>query len=293
MKAEMFYGMGFKEYRDKTDFVSVSELKLFADSPYSYKQKYLDKAQPEEYKPSRSQEFGTLCHALLEDKFAFNELYFISDVRKDERTKAYQAAKEEAGHKTIISPADFERASACVAATEKKMMGDGFKLSDLKKEVSMLVEKHKIFPLKAKGRMDLYDSERDTIIDYKTTEAMPDHETVEKQILNFKYYWQAAFYSDLHKAVTGRKAKDFVWVFQQTNFPFATAIYYTNQELIDIGRIEYQEKMKELKNSLKELDFPVMRRQPRYVSLPRFYVSKYITKCDAVDMKQEGETHGL
>jgi len=293
MKAEMIYDLDFKQYRSRTNFVSVSELKLFADSPYSYKQKYLDKAQPEIYKPSGDQEFGTLCHCILLEPKIFDSQYFISDVRKDERTKAYQEIKAQAGEKIILSPAEYERSLNVVEATKKEMRNEGLDFSDLKTEASIFVEKNKLFPLPVKGRYDLYDHNKEIIFDYKTTKLTPDHETIEKHILNFRYYWQAAFYCDLHKAVTGRKPKDFVWIFQQTVFPYACAVYWTNQEMIDIGRLEYREKLQELRDCLKGNDFPVLRRQPRYISLPRFYVSKYITNCDAKDMKKGEIENGI
>lgn len=89
-----------------------------------------------------------------------------------------------------------------------------------------------------KVRVD-WDRDDDLIVDLKTTtDASKD--AVTKAMWDYRYFVQAAFYSDIRAAVTGRQTKGFLFVFVEKEPPYGVAVYAASDELIEYGRMEYE-----------------------------------------------------
>lgn len=272
--------LGFKEYRAKTEFVSISELKSFEQSPYSYFKRYIEKIPDPNSKKSALQ-FGTLCHTLILEPEKFKDEYYVSDVRKDDRTKAYQEVQSLAQGKSIISSAELARAEQC-ANSSRPFLED---FTPLTPEVSYFYE-GKLFKTPVKARFDGWCDGKGIILDVKTTSDLPTAENMSKTILNFKYHMQVAFYMDIHKAVTGEAPKAFHFLFQQTEHPYATSNFKCSRELIEIGREEYKTNLAKLFASLKDKrieNFPKMARQPEFINLPEWYLAKLRARLTVKD----------
>jgi hypothetical protein len=263
----------FDQYRNMTDYISISELKSFDQSPFSYWSRYIA-MNPETNKKSAAMIFGSLCHCLVLEPSKFDKEYLVSDVRKDVRTNAYKEVLQTAANRSVISEAEYDRAKKVADSALETMKNEG--LTDLVPEVSYFYE-GKGFPTKVKARFDGWLPKHEAVFDLKTTNSLPTYDDVIRIILNFKYHWQVAFYFDIHKAVTGRQPKDFFFCFSLTEFPFASVIYKVGHDFISAGRDEYKKSLKTLSEALqyKQINnFPRIVKQKKVLELPHWYKNK-------------------
>jgi hypothetical protein len=80
----------------------------------------------------------------------------------------------------------------------------------------------------------------DLLVDLKTTQdASPA--AFSKACANFRYHIQAALYLDVVNAHFGAQVyKNFLFIAVEKSPPHQLAIYFADQEMIDIGRREYR-----------------------------------------------------
>jgi len=267
--------MCFKEYRSKLDHVSISELKSFMDSPFSYYKRYVLGVREETKIAAFT--FGTLVHTLLLEPAQMDSLYYVTDVRKDARTKAYQEVLELAGKRECISPADLDRALEC-SGSARPMLRD---LGTLVPELSYFYQGPRGFlGQKVKARLDGWLPDSEMILDVKTTNKLPTYENVVRSVMSFNYDMQVAWYMDMHRAVTGKAAKGFVFLFVQSEFPYGSQMYTVDRALIEHGRARYKKFLAELaatKSAGPEGLWPRMRPERKTViRLPDWVASKTI-----------------
>jgi len=258
----------FAAYRAKTDYISVSELKSFIDSPYSYYKRYIKGIR--DNKKSSAMTFGSLVHCLVLEPELFDSEYLVTTVRKDARTKAYQEVLEQAGKRECISPADLERAKQCAQTARPLILEYG---KDFEAENSLLYQGPRGFlGMKAKARFDGWSPSQEVIVDVKTTNKLPTYDNVIKAMFNFNYQLQVAWYMDIWKAITGKLPKGFEFIFVQSEFPYASARYKVDREVVKLGRSEYKYHLRHLRDTLAgpldEDNFPRMRKQNLILKLP-------------------------
>lgn len=269
MQQGEMHSLSFKEYRSKTNYVSVTELKTFDESPYTYYKKYLlhDKM---EQKRNASFTLGTLVHCLILEPEKYESEYIISDIRRDTRTKAYQDLLLEAQDKTIITQAEYDKAKE-IADNAKPFLP-----SEFIAEASFLYEGEN-FHTKVKSRFDAYCDKTNIIYDIKTTNDLPTADNVLKTILNLKYHWQVAFYWDIFYAVKGFEPEGFEMIFCQTNFPYAVCSFRMDSSVIDVGHYEYKKSHKKLSLALQnkdEINFPKIVEDKKTIYIPDWYKEK-------------------
>lgn len=268
----------FDEYRAKTEYISVSELKSFIDSPYSYYKRYIQGIR--DNKKSSAMTFGSLVHCLVLEPELFDKEYLVTTVRKDARTKAYQEVLEQAGARQCISPADLERAKQCAETARPLILEYG---PDFEAENSLFYQGPKGFlGMKAKARFDGWSPSHEVIVDVKTTNNLPTYQNVIKAMFNFNYQLQVSWYMDIWKAITGKMPKGFEFIFTLSEFPFASVRYKVDREIIQLGRYEYKAALKELRDTLsgpiEESNFPRMRKQNLILKLPHWKQTKRLSK---------------
>ena len=112
----------FKEYRAIRDFISVSELKTYSESPALYKKKYINGEKSDE-KNKDSLILGTFLHALLyEPKTISDEFHVYTKI--DGRTaegKAQVKELESMTDKIPISSASYEFAQSIINESRIKL----------------------------------------------------------------------------------------------------------------------------------------------------------------------------
>lgn len=275
---QIINNMDFMEYRSKTDCISVSELKSFIDSPYSYYKRYILKDNDAAPKHA-SLQFGTLVHQLVLEPHDFDKQYMISDVRRDARTKAYQAEIEAANGRELVSTAELERAKEAAGQARPMLLEMAPKFIP---ELSYFYQGHRGFlGMKAKARVDAYCPCSEALIDLKTTNKLPTHDNISKAALNWGYHLQTAWYMDMYKALTGRLPSSFKFIFVQSEFPYGCQVYTMDREFIEYGRYIYKKALHELRDAIETNQFPRMKlerktvlRLPGWVKLPVGVINK-------------------
>jgi len=94
-----------------------------------------------------------------------------------------------------------------------------------------------------------------TLVDVKTC---GDIGIFEKSVANYNYHIQAAFYLDVFELATGTKPKNFLFVAVEKQAPFDCAVIQLSPDYIELGRKQYREALKEMKQCQESGEFPGM-----------------------------------
>ena len=215
--------------------ISSHWLKDLLDSPEECYRKHLDPQRPIQ-KSTQAMQFGTLVHCLALTPLQFGQEFIIASYER--RTKAGKARYTElaATGKIIITPDEFERAQAIIAAMkahpEARLL-----LSGGKKEKTFIQERgHGLLPLKA--RLDIHHPDQCRVVELKTSYDIARIETTMKL---YRYPLSAAFYRELAQALT------VVFIFVQTREPFEVAVF-------ELSPLDLQEGREQFTTALQRFD---------------------------------------
>ena len=209
--------------------VSKSLLWDFNKSPYKW-------LHGREKEVSKAMELGTIIHmAALEPEKPLESLVAVSPYT-DYRTKEareWRDSQRDAG-KIIATAEDINLASTC-GNVFREDYGQMFK-AETKTEVAVFGN---IGSTGVKGMIDVVPEGLDCLIDLKTTASIENLNTLQRNIVNRGYHWQAALYLDLWNAASGEKRTRFIFCFMETEFPHETAWVELSENLIELGRAGY------------------------------------------------------
>lgn len=220
-------------YHSKTDYIGAGGLKLLKRSPLHYLES--------EKKITPAIDFGKAYHSLILTPELFKKEYFIfnpDDRPEPEKTMASNANKAwraelEASYPDIISADTL----TLMNAIKQRLKSDHYiksLLSNGKSEISHYVENFE--GAKVKIRCDYIKD--NVIVDLKTcqdasTDAFKNH------IANYDYHIQAALYSDVAEYCDGKKRR-FIFIAQEKEPPFDTNIIQASEQMLAVGRFEYE-----------------------------------------------------
>ena len=181
-------------------------------------------------------QFGTLVHCLALTPLQLSDEFLIASYER--RTKAGKAryTKLAATGKIIITPDEFERAQAIIAAIkthpEVRLL-----LSGGKKEKTLIQERGRgLLPLKA--RLDIHHEHQRLVGELKT---IHDINQIKTTMQRYRYPLSAAFYQELARALT------VVFIFVQTREPFDIAVF-------DLLPLDLQEGREQWQSALQRFD---------------------------------------
>lgn len=237
--------------------ISKSGLDLIGKSPLHYWAAYLDPDRPERVE-TPAMELGTAIHsAVLEpDKFATDYVVLPADAPRkptavqrnakkpsDDTVAAimwWDAFNEEHKDRRIIDADDYESIVA-IQRNVRNHPAARVLLDGGEAELSMFWEDSETGVL-CKCRPDFMNYKQNVIVDVKSTEdASPA--AFMRSVVNYGYHVQAAWYLDGVKAATGTAPKAFIFAAFEKSRPHATAFYYADPEMIEIGRKLYRERL--------------------------------------------------
>lgn len=72
-----------------------------------------------------------------------------------------------------------------------------------------------------------------------------------REVYNWGYHVQAAFYMDMHEAATGEVRNGFAHILQESYEPFEVGKRMLSEEFVELGRDKYEEAMKKYCHCLK------------------------------------------
>lgn len=208
--------------------LSFSSLKEFAKSPahfLSYKKGHKIE--------SSAMRFGTAVHmAVLEPK-KFDKLYDVTDLRKN--TKAYKLMVEEKPEVTYLNNSDWRsiqsiRGNIAIHELARDLICNADRFEE---EITGDIK-----GVPFRGFADAIGT--NYILDLKTTQN-GSPEDFQRSAYNFKYYLQAAIYSEL----TG--LHDFWIVTAESSAPYNITPYLISKEYIERGKEELYQLVESFK----------------------------------------------
>lgn len=253
-------------------------------TPLHYWSKYLDpnRERPE---PTPAMVLGSAVHsAILEPDVFPTEYTTVPENAPNRPTAAQRNAKNpstgtllaidywdefEAANKgkVILSPGDY---SFCLQMRDavnrhplaSRILGSG------KAEQSFFAIDDETGEL-VKCRTD-WLADNGLIADVKTTEsASPAN--FGKSVANFRYYVQAAFYSDILQQLYGEAPPAFVFLAVEKTPPFAVAVYFATPEQIELGREYYRKDLNLIAECKRTGNWPGYPDEALPIELPRWF----------------------
>lgn len=256
----IYYDLPFDVYL-QIPAVSKSQLSLLSYAPYMV-QYYRE--HPEERKDTAAMRFGSLVDELLFGR-PDETFYVMPDgIRRDRRTKKYQAQLELAQGRTIVSASEWEAAADCVAQIVE-VAGDILERSQY--QVS-IVWRDPDTGLLCKGRPDILDLEAMTIWDLKLT-SDPRPGPFSRIALRLRYHWQAAMYLDGWETLTG-DSLEWGWIACRMDPPHLVQEYLADSKVIALGRRQYKQALAQWAKCEADGQWPLHNREILRLSFPEW-----------------------
>ncbi len=218
-----------KEYHS-ADGISSSDLKLLEISPLHLHKKELFKFESDVF------DFGSLVHKMvLEPEDLDKEFVKLPEFNLRTKTGKEEKAKfeEENQGKTIISPADWEKAekmSKNILAIAGNLIKKG------KCEESFFAKDE--YGLIRKCRPDCYIEALGVVIDIKTTQSTKPYD-FQKAIFDYRYHYQAYWYLKTLKLL-GKRANQFIFIAVEKKEPFMVRLFRISEDAINRAEMEVE-----------------------------------------------------
>jgi hypothetical protein len=223
-------------YHSHKEYIGSGGLKEIKRSPLHYLTDIITEKEPTDV-----QKFGSAYHSFILTPELFKDEYFIfnsEDRPEKDKTMASNMNKAwkaeiEVGHDKIISTKDM----TILHEMKEVLFSDSYIKTLLSKgqpELSHYVENFEGARVKIRP-----DYMKDNVItDIKTcTDASTEDCT--KNIASYDYHIQAALYVDVAEKCDGKKRR-FIWIFQEKEPPYDTNIIKASEQMLAVGRFEYE-----------------------------------------------------
>jgi len=233
----IFPGVSYEEYASWPGLRS-SYLRHFRRTPAHA---YEASVAPEQ--PSAAMDLGTAIHTAVLEPGAFEKRYARA-IKVDRRTTAGKAewAAFEAEHagKAILAPDEWDHITRIRQSVWRQPWAEKLLGGKGATELSVRWVDPELQVL-CKARIDRYCPEfrgLATVVDLKSTRDA-GREPFKRDIENFNYGLQAAFYLDGLAAVSGHHRR-WMWIAVEKLPPYAAALYEPDDEVLDEGRRLYR-----------------------------------------------------
>jgi len=260
----IYHGLS-AEYYHAAKGVSHSMLKHLHPTP-AHLQTYLS----EKHEPTPEQLFGTLVHhKVLEPNRPLPQIAIKTKAIDFKTTagKEWREAQKAAG-RLIVTETEFQDIDGCVNAIAqhpfcRKIFAVG------ESEVSIFKRYTLGGTVLRKARLD-WIPEGNALVDVKTTkDASP--EAFAKEVLNWRYHSQAAYYLDIVNDSLERPTKEcFIFVAVEKKPPYAVAIYNLVPKAIGKGRALNIADLATYIECSQSNHWPAYSPEPAMLDLPRF-----------------------
>jgi hypothetical protein len=263
--------ISFKDYRAIKSAVSISELNVFRNLPAKYEHEVLlgNKKQSTD-----AQKIGTSLHAAFLEPAEFFKWYKFAE-KLDKRTnvgklQAAEREEQEALGYVYLNQFEMDKVNSAVRAMHQNTAIKNI-CKDLTVETSMFWT-DSLTGLECKGRMDGYNEAGKFIIDVKTTK---DAKNFVSSIIEYGYHRQAAYYMDgLSICLKDDSPWEYYWVVVEMEAPYINAVYKASSNMLEIGRIEYENDLMRFAECKKNNKWPGLENQVYTASLPNWYINK-------------------
>jgi len=241
--------------------VSKSGLDWMDVSPAHYKHVIIDGNAPD---PTPSMIIGSAFDSLLLTPDQFEKDFAVApNIRRG--TKAWDEFEAQAGAKRVIKSEDFERLQEMRDSVMSNPLARSL-ISAGEPQVSYKWQDPTTGIL-CKSRADFVRSDN-IMLDVKTTgEGGARISDFGKTAFNFRYHVQAAFYSD-GAALVDKYPDAFVFLVIEREPPYLCAAFHIDQDLIALGRKEYEKNLDLYARCHAENNWPGYPTEIQKLSLP-------------------------
>lgn len=219
--------------------------------------------------------FGSLYHTvILEPEKVDDEWLMMPEC--DRRTKEGKALWESAtlalGSRQPVKREDMEKAHAMRSALMKHTTAWNAIAQQRQHVEGSLFWTDPATGVECRARPDLIRNDG-FIVDLKTcADAGLDDFT--RSAYNFGYHRQAAYYLDAWQHITGEKPKGFIFVAQEKEPPFLTAVYVASAAMIEAGRAEIATDLVRFRECQISDTWPGLPLTPQELTLPAWAMPK-------------------
>tara|TARA_R110000824_G_scaffold120382_3_gene275635 strand:- start:21946 stop:22851 length:906 start_codon:yes stop_codon:yes gene_type:complete len=234
-----------EEYHASKEEASSSTLKLARRSLELYEAMYV-KGEVTSSGPSPEMKFGSAFHCALLEPEEFEGRYTFEPEEIDgepinKRLKAHREFLagwgENNGGKVVLAANDAERIEKMMAminenSAVKTLMATGEAELAVKFSINQKEAMTGDFPLKA--MFDWVCSDREIIMDVKTTRLAGGPEVFRREIDNREYHCQAALYCEAYRQMYG-VVPEFYWLFVHTEAPYENYVFKMGDATREIG----------------------------------------------------------
>ena len=225
--------------------LNQTKLKKWIELGHSRK-KYKYWLDHQDDKKSDALIFGSALDCLLLEPLFFDSKFTVW-YEGTRRGKDWEAFVKTSVGKTILTEDQFNNATMCAGAlTGRSEFRKVF--TDCRKAVLQA----EIIGYPCKGEIDLYSEKSDFLFDLKTTRDA-SIESFSKDVMNYGYHIQAAFYLDLDEAL-GHKRDAFAFILVESSEPYCTnaLVLEKSHPLIELGRKKYRQALQTLSDAMQE-----------------------------------------
>lgn len=258
---------------------NYSALKLFAECPLYFWERYLnpDRA-PEVRGPALLIGSGLHCR-VLEGMEEYARRY-IREAAFDKRTKAGKEAHAEwlanVGDREPIPADDWDNIELMTAAILKSPLASALVEGPggSSEEVCQAIDPETGMMLKCKADRIQTIGGKTYLVDVKTCSRRyggAGPQGFAKSVANFKYHWQAAFYTDLFtNSNDWGPIENFLFVVVEKEAPHAVAVYECSDQMMEAGRVQYREALLEFQKCQELDEWPGFDKNIQSLELPRW-----------------------
>tara|TARA_R110000868_G_scaffold302646_6_gene563193 strand:- start:535 stop:1479 length:945 start_codon:yes stop_codon:yes gene_type:complete len=267
MKYEGIIDISIKEYHNCPG-ISRSAILEMKKSAYHYWHKYVNPMAIIDKEETQALIFGNAFHTFCLEPNFFNLRYQFMpkiDRRTKEGKEQYNKILASAEGKELLP----EAIQAQISGMYKSLMSNDL-AKDYIKNPSNLYEqslfwRHEATGLLCKARPDII--QENILIDLKTATNAQEH-CFKNDLYKHGYHIQAAMQCEAYTAITGKKVESFIFIVVEKDAPYATAIYFLDEDAIQIGLNEFNRLMGKVKKCRDTNIWPSY--EPKIISLPNY-----------------------
>ena len=208
---------------------SQSDLKDVLDCPKAVWENKLSGLPTSRKRPvTPAMKEGTVLHSAILEPAVYKTTYAVTGPRNTKAGKEQAAKAEAAGFQVITQTLHDKAAELAHRVKSHPLAAELFE--EGRAEVP-LFDTDEATALQVKGKLDWLRDTDETVVDLKTVGGGGSSPAnFAKQVANFKYHLQAAHYLEL------AKAKRFVFVVVEREFPFQVGVYELDDDALAEGR---------------------------------------------------------
>lgn len=242
--------------------VSQSNLKEILKSPAHYRARLEEKQVT-----TPAMILGSAIHAAILEPEIFDQNYTF--IEMDKRTKQFKEFQEANKNKIILNIDDRNK----IEGIRNSCLNHGIAKRFFEKTDSNLIEQAGFWEcqeVKCKGKFDVVNIDARVCVDLKTTESANEKDFI-KSIINFKYDFQAAFYSIGLEKIFKEKF-DFIFVAVEKTPPYAVNLFELDSDALWKATDKVNESLLVLKSCLESNEFPSYPPLINKITLPKWSI---------------------